>query len=346
MVIKKYSDFRSDTVTKPTDEMRHAMANAEVGDDVLGDDYTVKKLEEMASEITGKERALYVPSGTMANELAVKVWTNEGDEIILDSKSHIYSHEVSGISVISRILPKAIEFNDGIPNLNEIEDAILPKGLYNFGTKLICLENTHNHRGGVVIPIETFKELRNLANNYDVKIHLDGARIFNASIASGIKVKEYCKYVDSVMFCLSKGLSAPVGSILCGPKEFIETAHTWRRLLGGGMRQAGVIAAAGIIALTKMIDRLSEDHRRAKLLAKEIAQIKGLLLNPDKVVTNIVICRYDYYCLPMQGFISKMSDKGVLILPMSKNEVRFVTHKDVDDNDVWRAIEACKEILI
>ena len=278
--------------------------------------------------------------------MAIKVWTNEGDEVILDSKSHIYSHEVSAISVISRILPKPLEFNDGIPNLNEIRDAISPKGLYNFGTKLICLENTHNHRGGMVIPIEIFKELMNIANSYDIKIHLDGARIFNASIASGIKVREYCKYVHSVMFCLSKALSAPIGSILCGSKEFIEMARTWRRLLGGGMRQVGVIAAAGIIALTKMVDRLSEDHRRAKLLAKEISKIKGLVLDPNKVVTNIIICRYDYPLFSMQEFISKLASKGVLILPMSKNEIRFVTHKDVEDKDIWKAVDVCRSILV
>jgi threonine aldolase len=342
---KKYSDFRSDTVTKPTNEMRKAMANAKVGDDVLGDDYTVKKLEKLAAKLTGKERALFVPSGTMANELAVKLWTNEGDEIILDSKSHIYAHELSGISVISRVLPKALDFIDGIPPIDKIEDAISLSGKLSFRTSLICLENTHNHRGGVIVPLNYFKELRELCDNYNIKIHLDGARIFNASIASGIAVKDYCAYVDSVMFCLSKGLSAPVGSILCGPRAFIENARRWRRLLGGSMRQAGILASAGIVALNNMVSRLSDDHKRAKFLAFELSKIKAVELNPEKVQTNIVIFKLKNNKLSVEEFLRKLRQMGILALPMSKDEIRFVTHKDVDDDDVNRLIEACRKIL-
>ncbi len=342
---KKFSDFRSDTVTKPTQEMRVAMANAKVGDDVLGDDYTVKKLEKLAAKITGKEKALFVPSGTLGNELAVKLWTKDGEEVILDYKSHIYSHELSGISLIARVLPKPFDYLDGIPDLNIIEKNISSHGLYSFPTTLICMENTHNQRGGAIVPLDVFKNLKQLATKYNIKIHLDGARIFNASIASGIPVIEYCKYVDSIMFCLSKGLSAPVGSMLCGPKKFIMEARSWRRLLGGGMRQSGVLAAAGIIALEKMRDRLADDHKRAKILAQALSKLDGIEINPDKVKTNIVICKYMNNKIKMAEFINKLKGFNVLVLPISRDEIRFVTHKDIDDNDVARAIEACKKII-
>ncbi|MGH8104175.1 MAG: GntG family PLP-dependent aldolase, partial [bacterium] len=279
-------DLRSDTVTRPTPEMRRAMAEAVVGDDVLGDDPTVKELEALAAKTMGKQAGLYVPSGTMGNELAVKSWTHEGDEIILDSISHISKYELSGVSVISRVMPRFFKFERGVPNLTEIEPSIQVETANSMRTSLICLENTHNYHGGAVVPLKAFEDVRKFADMYELRVHLDGARIFNAATAAGVKVTDYAKQVDSVMFCLSKGLSAPIGSMLVGPSEFILRARRFRRMLGGGMRQVGVIAAAGLVSLRTMTTRLHEDHKLAKKLANGLAALPGIVLDPDSVQTN------------------------------------------------------------
>jgi threonine aldolase len=320
------------------------MAQAEVGDDVLGDDPTVKKLESLAASIMGKEAGLYVPSGTMGNAVAIKVWTNELEEIILESRSHIYNMESTHLSFISRVLPRCIISHRGVMDPEEVRKNIRQASVHTPRTSLICLENTHNNWSGAVVPLENFRALRAVADEYGIKIHLDGARIFNASLASGVPVKEYAAQVDSVMFCLSKGLSAPVGSMLVGPRSFIETARRVRKALGGGMRQVGVLAAAGLVALTEMVDRLVEDHRRARRLAEEIAPLPGIELEPDHIQTNIIIFGFNHPRLYRDEFLAKLREKRVLALPVG-NGIRFVTHKDINDQDVDRAIEAFKELL-
>lgn len=340
-----YSDFRSDTVTKPTDRMRKAMYEAEVGDDVLGDDPTVKKLEEIAAEKIGKESALFVPSGSMGNAICVKLWTKEGDEVILEERCHIYNIELGNLSVISRVLPRPVSSKRGEMAPEDVEKAIRKRGLTSNGTSLICLENTHNFWSGAVVSVDNFKEIRKIAQRHNLRIHLDGARIFNASIARKIPVSEWTSLVDSVMFCLSKGLSAPIGSIIAGSKEFIEEARRFRKLLGGGMRQVGVIASAGIVALEDMIDRLEEDHILAKKLAIGLSEIKGIDINPDDVETNIIIFKIRKDGMDAPIFVERLKDKGVLALSISEDEVRFCTHKDVNEKNVERALKACREIL-
>jgi len=340
-----YSDFRSDTVTKPTDRMRKAMYEAEVGDDVLGDDPTVKKLEEIAAEKIGKESALFVPSGSMGNAICVKLWTKEGDEVIVEERSHIYNIELGNLSVISRVLPRPVPSRRGEMAPIDVERAIRKKGLTSNETSLICLENTHNFWSGAVVSVENFREIRKIAQRNNIKIHLDGARIFNASIAKKIPVTEWTSLVDSVMFCLSKGLSAPIGSIVAGSKEFIEEARRVRKLLGGGMRQVGVIASAGIVALQEMIERLEEDHILAKKLANGLAEIKGVELDPKDVETNIIIFKIKRNGISAPKFVEMLKEKGILALSISEDEVRFCTHKDVNEKDVERALKACREIL-
>lgn len=340
-----YSDFRSDTVTKPTEKMRKAMAEAVVGDDVFGDDPTVQKLEFLAAEIMGKEAALFVPSGTMGNSVAVKVWTKELDEVIVEARSHIYNMESTHLTFISRVSPRPIPSYRGVMDPDDVERNIRKPSVYIPRTSLICVENTHNNWSGAVVPIENLKALRRMADKHEIKIHLDGARIFNASIASGVPVKDYASLADSMMFCLSKGLSAPVGSLLVGKKEFIDYARRVRKALGGGMRQVGVLAAPGIVALTEMVGRLKEDHERAKKLAQAIARMPGVSLNPEEIQTNIVIFGFTHPKISIQEFLMELKKRGILALATTGG-IRFVTHKDVGDEDVEKAISAFRQILI
>jgi len=340
----EYCDFRSDTVTRPTEKMRKAMAEAVVGDDVLGDDPTVQKLESLAANIMGKEAALFVPSGTMGNSIAVKVWTRELEEVIIEARSHIYNMESTHLTFISRITPRPLASNRGAMDPQEVERNIRKPSVYIPRTSLICVENTHNNWSGAVVPMDNLKAVREIADKHDVKIHFDGARVFNASIASGIPVKEYAAIGDSLMFCLSKGLSAPVGSMLVGSKDFIDYARRVRKALGGGMRQVGVLAAPGIVALTEMVDRLKEDHDRAKRLALAIAELPGIKLNPEHVQTNIFLFGFNHPGLSVPEFLSKLKEKRVLALATT-GDIRFVTHKDIDDEDIERAISAFGEIL-
>ena len=342
--MKKYSDFRSDTVTRPTEEMRQAMAMAEVGDDVLGDDPTVQKLEELAASIMGKEAGLFVPSGTMGNSIAAKMWTRELEEVIVEEKAHIYNMESTHLTFISRVTPRPLPSKRGALDPELVRRNIRLASVHTPQTSLICLENTHNNWGGAVVPLETFQEIKKVADEYGLKVHLDGARIFNASIASGVPVKEYARYCDSVMFCLSKGLSSPVGSLLVSDRKTIDYARRIRKVLGGGMRQAGVLAACGIISLTKMVDRLKEDHIRAKSLARAIYDLPGITLNPEEVETNIIIFYFNHPHLSISELLNRLQEKGILALGVFGG-VRLVTHKDVDDEDVERAIKAFREIL-
>jgi len=340
----EYSDFRSDTVTRPTEKMRKAMAEAVVGDDVLGDDPTVQKLEAMAAEIMGKEAGLFVPSGTMGNAVCIKVWTKELEEVIVESRAHLYNMESTHMTFIARVTPRPLPSVRGAMDPDEVERSIRKPSVHIPRTSLICVENTHNNWSGAVVPMENLKAIREIADRHELKVHFDGARIFNASHASGIAVKEYAKIGNSLMFCLSKGLSAPVGSVLVGPKDFIEYARRVRKALGGGMRQVGILAAAGIVALTDMVDRLKEDHERAKKLALSIAELPGIELNPEWIQTNIIIFGFDHPKFSIPELLAKLREHKILALA-TVGGIRFVTHKDVDDEDIDRAIEAFKKIL-
>jgi threonine aldolase len=320
------------------------MAEAAVGDDVLGDDPTVLRLESLAAEIMGKEAGLFVPSGTMGNSVAVKVWTRELEEVILEARSHIFNMESTHLTFISRVTPRPLASRRGAMDPEEVERNIRHPSVHLPRTSLICVENTHNNWSGAVLPLANIKALREIAERHGIKLHMDGARLFNASTASGVPVREYAALADSVMFCLSKGLSAPVGSLLVGPRDFIEYGRRVRKALGGGMRQVGVLAAPGIIALTEMPGRLAEDHRRAKELASGLAAMPGIKLDPGNIETNIVIFEFSHPRISIPSLVAELQKRKVLALALTGG-VRFVTHKDVDDEDVERAIAACKEIL-
>jgi threonine aldolase len=339
-----YSDFRSDTVTRPTEKMRRAMAEAVVGDDVLGDDPTVLELEKLAAATMGKEAALFCPSGTMANAIAVKMWTGPLEEVIVEERSHIYNMESTHLTFISGVTPRPLPSKRGAMDPEAVAAAIRQPNVHTPRTTLICLENTHNNWGGAVLPLENFKAIRKVAVGHGLKVHLDGARIFNASVASGVPVKAFAAEVDSLQFCLSKGLSAPVGSMLVADGERIEFGRRLRKALGGGMRQVGVLAAPGILALTEMPARLAEDHARARKLAEGISRLPGVRIDPAAVETDIVIFGFEHPAIPVPDMLARMKDKGVLALAVSGG-IRMVTHKDVGDADVERAIRAFQEIL-
>jgi len=342
--MNSYSDFRSDTVTRPTDKMRQSMAEAVVGDDVLGDDPTVQKLEALAADIIGKEAALFVPSGTMGNSIAVKAWTSPLEEAVVEAKSHIYNMESTHMTFISGVTPRVLSSKRGALDADEVEMNIRKPSVYVPATSLICLENTHNNWGGAVVPLDKVKAVRRVADRHGVKVHMDGARIFNAAIAAGVPARDFAAQADSIMFCLSKGLSAPVGSLLAGPRAFIDYGRRLRKALGGGMRQVGVLAAPGIIALTEMRDRLKDDHDRAKRLASAIAELPGITLDPADVQTNIIIFGFNHPRYSVPTFLEELRNKGVWALATTGG-IRFVTHKDVGDDDVDRAIATFKQLL-
>lgn len=330
------ADFRSDTITRPTPEMYAAMASAPLGDDVLGDEPTVTRLQELAAQKTGKEAALFVPSGTMANQIALACHTNAGDSILVEDDAHILYYECAAPSVIARVLTRTIKAADGVIPPEHIAKRALYRSDHTPGTTLLCLENTHNRHGGAVTDVATHREYRAVADRLGMKIHLDGARVFNAAVALGVDVKEITAQVDSVSFCLSKGLCSPVGSLLCGSSEFITKAHQWRKRLGGAMRQSGVLAACGIVSLEKMIDRLADDHRRAKVLGEHCSGLPGLA--PLKVETNIVMVDTDR---PAEEWCANLEAAGVRCFDTGPNRIRFVTHNDVDDD----AVEHAKSVL-
>jgi threonine aldolase len=335
-------DLRSDTVTKPSKSMLEAMVNAETGDDVYAEDPTVNKLQQRCAELTGKERALFVPTGCMANQLAVKVHTNSGDEIICEADCHIFNYETAAPAVISNVLVRQVPGTDGYFPVSDLEKAIRPSDYYYPKSSLMTLENTHNRAGGAIIPIEVIRELTGFAKERGLKRHLDGARIFNASVETGISVKEYASNFDTISFCFSKGLGAPVGSILCGDDESITKAHKWRKVLGGGMRQAGILAAAGLFALDNNVERLKDDNARAKKFASEIAGVNGMKIAPSKVQTNIVI--FESTEIPKEELIERLKQKGVLISFGSYDFLRAVFHLDIDDDALEKSIEAFKSL--
>jgi len=343
-MLEKVIDLRSDTVTKPTPAMRRAMAEAEVGDDVYGEDPTVNRLEARAAQIFGKEAALFVPSGTMGNTIAIKLHTRHGEEIICEARSHVYNYELAMMAWFSGCVARPIPSEDGILHWEQIRREIRPLGPHWAPTGLIVLENTHNMAGGTVYPPKLFDEICHEAHELGLKVHLDGARIFNAATFLGLSVRELTAAADTVMFCLSKGLGAPVGSLLVGTAEAIAQARLYRKRLGGGMRQAGVLAAAGLIALEQMPARLHEDHRNARLLAEAIAALPGLRI-PHRVQTNIVIFDLGNTPLTAAQFSARLRERGVLINPIGERLMRAVTHLDVTSEDCYRAAQAIKDVV-
>jgi threonine aldolase len=340
-------DLRSDTVTKPTPEMREAMARAEVGDDVYGEDPTVNRLEARAAELLGKQAGLYVPSGTMGNLAAVLTHCGRGSEIILGEKAHTFLYEVGGISALGGIHPHTIPNQpDGTLKLDDIRGAVRGEDIHDPPTRLILLENTHNRCGGVVLSPAYTRKVAALAAELGLKVHLDGARIFNAAAALDVDPVELTDPVDSVMFCLSKGLSAPVGSVLCGSREFIDRARKTRKMLGGGMRQAGVIAAAGLYALEHVRSRLTEDHRRAQALAAGLKEVPGLVLDPPQPATNMVYCNLaPEVDLSAEEVARQMRQRGMLIGVTGERRHRLVTHLWIDDAQVNAVVAAFEEVL-
>jgi threonine aldolase len=339
-------DLRSDTVTRPSAEMRRAMAEAEVGDDVYGEDPTVNRLEARAAEIFGKEAALFVPTGCMGNLIAVKVWTHHGDEVICEERGHVNLYELASMSAIAGCMPRIARGEDGILTWKQIEAVIRPKIYYDSQTALICLENTHNMAGGTVCPTSVVDEICDHAHAAGLKVHLDGARIFNAATALGEKVAAMTRKVDSVMFCLSKGLGAPVGSMVVGTRALIEKARVYRKMFGGGMRQAGVIAAAGLVALEKSPARLHIDHQNARRLAEGVAQIRGLRIDPAKVRTNIVIFDCSGIGKTAVELCDELYQRGIWAQDTAPHSVRLVTHVDVDRAGIERALVVLQEVAV
>ncbi|HYL84498.1 MAG TPA: GntG family PLP-dependent aldolase [Candidatus Angelobacter sp.] len=338
-------DLRSDTVTRPTAEMRRAMAEAEVGDDVYGEDPTVNRLERRAAEMFGKAAALFVPTGCMGNLIAIKVWTHHGNEVICDERSHVNLYELASMAAIAGCMPRIARGVDGILTWKLVEEAIRPKIYYDSQTALVCIENTHNMAGGTLFPTAQVDEICEGAHAAGLKVHLDGARIFNAATALGEHVARMTRGVDSAMFSLSKGLGAPVGSMIVGSAAFIEKARIYRKMFGGGMRQAGVIAAAGLIALEKSPGRLSVDHDNAQLLAKGIAAIPGLKIDAAKVKTNIVIFDCEGTGRTAVELCDLLREKEIWALDTATYSVRFVTHCDVHRAGCERALVALREIV-
>ena len=340
-----YIDLRSDTVTKPTDEMREAMARAEVGDDVYGEDPSARRLQERAAAMLGKDAALFVPSGTMGNQIAVRLHTQPGQEVIVEERSHMFNMEMAGMAVISGALAHPIHCAHGMMDWDSVEAAIRPRSSYFAQTGLVAVENTQNLAGGTVMSFERMEEIAERAHEKGVPVHLDGARIFNAAIVLRRDVAEIASLFDSVMFCLSKGLGAPVGSMIVGSREFIDRAVPVRRMLGGGMRQVGVLAAAGLVAIEKMTARLEEDHANAHLLAKGLAQIHGVKIDPERVQTNILVFDIADTGQTTAEFSTKLKQRGVLANGINAREMRMLTHKDASRSDCETALGAIREAL-
>src|SRR5882724_5806439 len=338
-------DLRSDTVTHPTEEMREAMRRAELGDDSREGDPTVRRLEEAAAARMGKEAALFVASGTMSNLVALLAHTGRGGEVLLDGDSHIVRSEMGGIASLAGLFYRAIPSTRGAPHLDEISEHLSGKLAANkLATALVCVETTHNSAGGAALPLDYLAALRDLTAEKSVPVHIDGARVFNAAVAQGVPVSAIARHGDSIGFCVSKGLSAPFGSVLCGSADFITRARAYRRMVGGAMRQAGVMAAAGLIGLDRMIDRLAEDHRRAKRLAEGLHAIDPRLCDPRLVETNIVMMEVSQTGVPAPEWIAALNAKGLQAGAWSPRSLRFVTHHHIDDVAVEEAIGIVRSV--
>lgn len=338
-------DLRSDTVTRPTPQMRRAMFEAQVGDDDYGEDPTVNLLQKKVAELLGKQDSIFVPSGTMANQLCVKAHTLCGDEVVVEKYSHIFNHEVGAASALAGVQLCPVEGERGIIYSEQIEEVIRSGSHTEPPTRLICVENTHNEGGGSIYPTRVIEEISKLAKKYSLSLHMDGARLLNATVASGKDPVDYTKHVDSVSLCLSKGLGAPVGSMIAGTKDFIRRVRRLRKMYGGGMRQTGLLAAAGIYALDNHVQRLVEDHKKAKRLAGALAEIPGVNISPEEVETNIIYFGVEGKKIAVEKIEGKLREKGVLVLPVGDTRFRAVTHLDVSIKDIEQAILVFREVL-
>ncbi|MFA5833097.1 MAG: low-specificity L-threonine aldolase [Bacteroidota bacterium] len=342
---QQFIDLRSDTVTKPSKAMREAMANAEVGDDVFGEDPTVNKLQETVASLLGKEKALFVPSGCMSNQLALKAHTEMGDEVIMEQDAHMFNYETAAPSIMSAVQVKTIPGVRGVFRAEELPPHIRPALYYMPRTRVICVENTHNRAGGAIFPIDEIKKLSQFCKEREIIFHLDGARLWNASVATGIPVKEWAQYFDSVSVCFSKGLGAPVGSTICGTKEFITKAHKWRKVFGGGMRQSGIIAAGALYAVHHNIERLKEDHDKAKYFSQVLSTIDGFEIDLESVQTNIVLVDVTKSGKTPQEVIAVMKDQGILVSAGTFTKFRALMHLDVSMEQVKFAAEKFKQMF-
>jgi threonine aldolase len=336
-------DLRSDTVTLPTPAMRAAMAQAEVGDDVFGDDPTVRRLEERTAETLGKEAALYVPSGTMSNQVALRSHTEPGDEVLVDANAHVYYYEGGAPAALSGVMCRCLQGDRGIFSGADIEAVLRPSDPHFAPTRLVCLENTHNRGGGSIWPLDRMAEVARVARAHGLRLHLDGARLWNASVASGVPERDYAACADSVSVCFSKGLGAPVGSALAGSRDFIARARRFRKQLGGGMRQAGIIAAGALYALEHHRERLAEDHANARALATGLAELPGLALDPASVQTNLV--RFRVLCLPAAELVRRLKAAGVWVLAVAPDAIRAVTNLNVSADDIRDVLEKTRQIV-
>ena len=344
-MIDKIIDLRSDTVTKPSPAMRRAMAEAEVGDDVYIEDPTVNRLQARAAEIFGREAGLFVPSGSMGNLVCIMAQAMRGQEVICEAAGHVYNYEMASMSALGGVLPRVIPTDDGIMSWEQISPAIREKAYYRPQTALVALENTHNMAGGTVYPSRVAHEICDKAHDAGLRVHLDGARVFNAAVYLGENVAEMTKKFDSIQFCFSKGLGAPIGSMIVGSRDFIEHGRVLRKILGGGMRQVGVLAAAALVALEEGPKRLHVDHENAQRLAQGLAQIPGIGVQPDKVQTNIVLYDVGATGLGSTQFLKRLAERQVLGGPVDARRVRMVTHLDVDRNDIEQALRIIGEVV-
>ena len=337
MNTKKIIDLRSDTVTQPTPEMREAMAHAVVGDDVYGEDPTVNELEATAAKLLGKESAIFVPTGVMANQLCIRLFTRPGDEVIVEAGAHILRYEGGAASSLSQVQVCPVTGERGILSPEAVKNAIRPQDVHNPPTTLLCLEQTHNTAGGTVYPLQTMAQLSSLARAQGLSVHLDGARLFNAVTATGVAASDYAQYCDTVSFCLSKGLGAPVGSVVVSTQENVRKLRRLRKIFGGGMRQAGILAAAGLYALAHHITRLKEDHENARQLALQLQQIPTVYIDPDRVETNLVIFEVVRSERSTPELLQQLKTSGVLVNALGERVFRAVTHLDVNGQDIEKA---------
>jgi threonine aldolase len=339
-------DLRSDTVTKPSPRMREAMAQAQVGDDVFGEDPTVNRLQEVSAQLLGKEAALFVPSGTMANQVAVRLHTSPGDEIIVEGGSHVVRYESGAAAALSGVQTCWLTGTRGILEPEQIEAAVRPADYHNPPTTLISLENTHNRGGGSVYPLPTITAIRKIAEARKIAMHLDGARLFNAVVATGVPATEYARPFETVSFCLSKGLGAPVGSMICSDTGRIAKLRRLRKMFGGGMRQAGIVAAGGLYALQHNINRLAEDHSHAKQLGAALVDLPGVRIMPDHIETNIVVFDISDTGRGVEEVLARLKQQGLLLLPFGPTTLRAVTHLDVSTDDIEQACAILKKVFV
>jgi threonine aldolase len=343
--MNKPIDLRSDTVTKPTAAMRAAMASAEVGDDVIGMDPTVERLQQRCAEILGKEAAIYMPSGTMTNQIALRLHCQPGDEFICETDCHIYNYEQGAYAQLSGLATRTVTGDGGVLHVDQLRGMIRPDNEHMVRTRLVCLENTHNRGAGRIQPYDNVVQICRWAEQNELRRHLDGARLFNAAVATGIAADQWAQHFDTVSVCFSKGLGAPIGSVLAGPADLIRTARRHRKVFGGGMRQVGIIAAGALYALENHIDRLAEDHANARLLAEAISEMDGLTLQPSVVDTNIVIFDVDPDLSDASSLVDRFQDEGVWFLAMGPARIRAVTHLDVTEAELQRAAEIMRRVI-